>query len=81
MTQTLSFTFNIAEVLTLTSAPPPNGLVGQAYSHQLSVSGGVAPYVWSITPNIGLSIDQTGLITGTPTTAGNVTVSVHDSGN
>jgi hypothetical protein len=66
----------------------PNAQVGAPYSLQLQASGGTAPYIWSISAGAlpaGLSMDSTGLITGTPTgpattTPDNFTVSVTDSG-
>jgi hypothetical protein len=52
---------------------PPDGTVLVSYSHQISITGGVAPYTvvvvaGSLPP--GLDIDNAGLITGIPTAAG-----------
>ena len=61
------------------------GTVGVATSLQMSASGGTPPYTWSasgLPP--GLSINSsTGLISGTPTTAGayTVTVTARDTAN
>ena len=58
------------------------GTVGTAVSLQLSASGGTAPYTWTASGlPAGLSISSSGLISGTPTTAGtsNVTVTAKDS--
>lgn len=60
---------------------------GQPYSHQLSVSGGVAPYTFTKTAGsfpVGISISASGLISGTPTLVnGNLdstfTIQVQDS--
>src|SRR6185437_10610002 len=64
---------------------PPDGLVGLAYSHQLSFSGGFPPYFSFISAGAlppGLSLaPSTGFITGIPTTGGTFpfTVSLLDS--
>ena len=62
----------------------PVGTVGNAYGPvQLNAQGGVEPYTWSWAPAIpGLSLDpRTGQILGTPTTAGDysVTITVQDA--
>ncbi len=65
--------------------PPPLGEVGVVYSDQLTVTGGTAPFVWSISVGAlppGLTLNPaTGLLSGTPTTAGTFpfTVRVVDS--
>ncbi|HEY3259572.1 MAG TPA: S8 family serine peptidase, partial [Pseudonocardiaceae bacterium] len=70
-----------------TVANPGNrtGTVGQATTLQMSATGGTPPYTWSATgPPPGLSINSsTGLISGTPTTAGayTVTVTARDAAN
>jgi Putative Ig domain len=51
------------------------GTVGTATSLQLSASGGTSPYTWSATGlPPGLSISSSGLISGTPSTAGSYSV-------
>lgn len=58
--------------------PVPFGNVGTLYSLPLSVSGGSAPYAWTIVPNsypppgVGISVTgaTTASITGIPTSAG-----------
>ena len=57
---------------------PPSGLVGVAYNYNLSATGGIGPYTFVATGlPAGLVCSSTGAITGTPTTVGKSTVSVH----
>ncbi|MFC4531525.1 DUF7507 domain-containing protein [Sphaerisporangium dianthi] len=70
---------------TLTFPPPPAGQVGVPYSDQLTVSGGTAPYAWSVSagslpPGVTLN-PSTGLLSGTPTVVGSYpfTVRVTDA--
>jgi hypothetical protein len=70
--------------LSITPSSLPAGVVGQAYTQTLAVNGGTAPYRWAVTQGFpaGLSLNpSTGVISGTPTTAGNFnfTVQVTDA--
>jgi hypothetical protein len=71
--------------LVLTTTSVPSGAVGTTYSTTLVVTGGIAPYAWSITSGslpAGLTLNaQTGVISGTPTAAGafNFTAQVADA--
>jgi hypothetical protein len=69
--------------LSITTTSLPTGVVGNAYSAQLTANGGTPPYMWAITGlPMGLSLNtSTGQITGTPAvaTTGNVGVVVTDS--
>jgi hypothetical protein len=71
--------------LKISSHTPVRGAVGTPYTIGIGYSGGQAPYSWAITAGTlppGLSIDPgSGMITGTPTTAGSypVTIQVTDS--
>ena len=66
----------------VTNPGSQNGVVGTAASLQLSATGGTAPYTWSASGlPAGLSISSSGLISGTPSTAGSysVTATVTDA--
>jgi hypothetical protein len=55
------------------SGSPSGGTVGQTYSFQYTMSGGVSPYTFSLTSGSlppGLNLSSAGLISGTATTAG-----------
>jgi hypothetical protein len=63
-----------ATPLTIISAALPGGTLNVSYTAPLTASGGVTPYTWSISSGslpTGLSLNSgTGVISGTPTTAG-----------
>jgi len=57
----------------ITTSYLPDATNGQPYSAQLTAIGGVAPYTWSILSGSlppGLTLSQSGLISGTPTASG-----------
>ena len=63
--------------LTFISETIPEGFVGVPYSYQLEACCGSPPYKIKIVQGdlpAGLSMDQTGLITGTPTEVTDTTV-------
>lgn len=69
-------------IITTTTLPPVQ--LGNTYSEQLEVTGGVSPYTWTLDTGslpTGLTISSTGLISGTATVAGiySFTVEVEDS--
>ena len=65
---------------TLTFTAPPDGRIGLAYSNQLTVTGGTSPFAWTVSSGSlpdGLSLAaSTGLLSGTPTTAGTFTSTI-----
>ena len=81
----VSLTINPA-ALAITTGTLPNGTVGTAYSSTIGVTGGTAPYSCSITSGTlpaGLALGAHCLVSGTPTVAGtvNLTVMATDSAN
>jgi Putative Ig domain len=73
--------------LTVTTAALPAATADVSYSAKLAVSGGIAPYTWSVTQGslpAGLKLDpSTGAISGKPTAPGTAsfTVTVGDAEN
>jgi uncharacterized protein (TIGR03437 family) len=81
----VSLSITINPSLAITTSSLPNGSVGVAYSQTLTNSGGTSPFTWSVSSGSlpgGLTLTpSTGLISGTPNTAGtsNFSVTVKDS--
>jgi hypothetical protein len=77
------YTYNAGPALLFSA--PPGGEAAVAYSDQLTVTGGTSPYAWSVNAGslpAGITLNpSTGLLSGTPTTAGSYsfTVAVTDS--
>jgi large repetitive protein len=75
---TVSYTYNTGPALIFGS--PPGGEVGVSYSDPLTVTGGTSPFTWSISSGSlppGITIGaSTGLLSGTPTTAGTYSFTV-----
>ena len=73
-TAQLTITVSTAGTLLITTTSLPDGAVGVAYSQRVTATGGTTPYTWAITAGAlppGLSLNSTsGIISGTPTTAG-----------
>ena len=81
-----AFTMRISarSAVIITTNLLPNGISNLSYSSTLAVSGGMAPYSWSISSGTlpaGLSLTGSGVISGVPTAAGSstFTVRVQDS--
>lgn len=85
MQATLVFEVSSRQGLTIDPTPPNwvDVLVGSTVTHQLSVTGGVAPIAWAVVGPPGMSISQTGLLMWTPQSVfapRSVTVTVTDAG-
>ncbi|MGX9786958.1 putative Ig domain-containing protein [Janthinobacterium lividum] len=77
---TNSYTLTVgAPTITVTPATLPAATVATAYSQPLSASGGVAPYAYTVSGGslpAGLTLNSSGLLSGTPTAAGSFTLTV-----
>jgi len=65
--------------ITITTTTLPNGTVNTAYSQTLTSTGGTGTVTWSLDSGSlppGLSLNSSGTISGTPTTAGTYTFMV-----
>ena len=80
-----ALTITIAVPLVITTTSLHDGVIGVAYSQTLAATDGNSTFTWSLASGIlpgGLTISPTGVISGTPTTAGNSSfvVQVQDTG-
>ncbi len=84
-TKTSPVTITVQPVPALTfTGSLPNGVVNQAYSQTLQAQGGVGPYTYALTAGAlppGLTLSNSGVISGTPTAVGasSFTVTATDS--
>ena len=81
--QTGSFSITVNPALAITSTSLPGATAGTNYSTNLSATGGVTPYNWTISVGslpTGMNLSGN-TISGTPTTAGtvNFTIKVNDN--
>ncbi|BEP15805.1 hypothetical protein acdb102_41160 [Acidothermaceae bacterium B102] len=63
----------------VTTTTLPAGTIGFPYSATLLATGGAAPYAWTVLSGVlppGLALSASGLISGTPTTAGTSALTV-----
>src|SRR5262249_38736410 len=87
MTATAALNLTIAPAVTglRMASPLPSAIEDRAYSHALTVSGGTAPYTWSVASGAlpaGINLAPgTGVLSGIPTASGTFSfaVSVVDS--
>lgn len=77
MRQSVTLPLTIGMPLQITTTSLPMAMQGQPYSFQLAATGGMPPYQWSGSglPS-GLTINSSGLISGTPSASGAFSVSV-----
>lgn len=72
-----SYTLEVTTpTITLAPASLTNGTVGTSYSQTISASGGTGPYSYALSSGSlppGVTLANSGMLTGTPTTAGSVT--------
>jgi hypothetical protein len=64
---------NICPTITVNPASLPSGLVGASYSQTVVATGGVTPYIYSVSSGTlppGLTLASNGSLSGTPTTGG-----------
>ncbi|WP_215408682.1 putative Ig domain-containing protein, partial [Janthinobacterium sp. JC611] len=77
---TNSYTVSVgAPTIAVTPATLPAPMVATAYSQQLTASGGVAPYAYTVSAGslpAGLTLSSGGLLSGTPTAAGSFSLTV-----
>ncbi|OGT98056.1 MAG: hypothetical protein A2079_06070 [Geobacteraceae bacterium GWC2_48_7] len=69
---TKNFTFNVG-VISINNSTLPSASTGTVYSQTLTQSGATAPVSWSLASGTlpdGLTLDSTGVISGTPTKPG-----------
>jgi len=79
LSASVTLTLVISGGLTISTTALPGGTQNAPYSATLAVTGGVAPYSWSTTSALpgGLSLNGTsGVLSGTPTTAGTFTLAI-----
>jgi large repetitive protein len=75
---TATYSITIVSAPTVTTASLPSPQVGIAYTQSLAVTGGAAPYVWTLASGAlpaGLTLAGDGTISGTPSAAGSSTFS------
>ena len=77
-----SCTFTINTSLSLPCPTTTSGVVGAAFSSQLTATGGTGPFTYSVVsaqPVGSDALSSTGLVSGTPNAAGTFTIKVTDA--
>jgi uncharacterized protein (TIGR03437 family) len=78
-TGNLSLTIAAPHALSISSTSLPSGTVNVVYSQALSATGGLPPYKWSLisgAPPQDLSLNTSGVVSGTPNTPGSFSFGV-----
>ena len=79
VTASQTFSITVQSPLTITTTSLPAANVGISYSQQMTATGGVSPYTWSVATGslpAGLTLSSGGLISGTPTASGSFTFTI-----
>lgn len=84
LSATIDLTLTVIPAPTLSNPAPPKGWTNTVYSDTLTVSGGLAPYAWTVSGGslpAGIILSSDGVLTGTPTATGTFpfTVKVTDA--
>lgn len=78
LTTSKTYSF-VVDTPTITIQPPPQMVINAPYNHQLVAQGGTAPYTFARetgTLPTGISLSNTGVLSGTPTVLGNYNASI-----
>jgi large repetitive protein len=75
-TANASLPLSVSAALAITTTSLPPATAGASYSTTITASGGTAPYSWSGTGVDGLTLNASGVLSGTPSAAGTFTQSV-----
>jgi hypothetical protein len=79
-TDTQAISFDVTAISITTAAELPAGIVGSVYTPlTFEADGGTEPYVWTVTVGAapgGMALSSAGVLSGTPTTAGQTTFTV-----
>ncbi len=75
-TATRTFTLSVSGSLAISTASLPDARTGAVYSATLSVSGGIGPFAWTRASGVlppGLTLNSSGVVSGTATGLGSFT--------
>ena len=75
----LALSLVVAAAFSISNSSLANGIAGVGYSDTLQATGGQTPYTWSVSSGSlppGLTLSQTGNLTGVPTVNGQFTITI-----